>query len=538
MCGEGTEFTIFLPLVPVEGSLSEQTAGDAPVCTSKYTCLVMESNNIKRTAICSHLWQNKCAVMLASNASAIVNNVKSFDVLFYGLHSTNRTGFNDTMEKLVKPSSELEIVLMADKSLASQLPASIERAINEGRIHLLTTPVIGSELAAILRKIEKRINERTAKLKELTEVRKALSERSLPWVRGKLLGTGTHGKVYQANKSKSGGVMAVKIITVGDDAQVKNILKEITVMSRLQHPNIIHYFYCEKTGADLHLFMEYAPGGSLAKKICKSPLEINQIKRYLGQILMGLAFLHENNVIHRDLKPANILIGEGGICKIADFGCALQMEDATTPDFATNGTVLYMAPEVLKGNKHDWRVDIWSVGCIVMELFSGKVPFSHIGGMMKVMGVHLSGDAEVNIGGLDLYRFVKEGREFAALCLQKMPLKRPSAVQLHSHPLLLDNKLQWNETDTSVSVQTEPPKAVSSFSKSFDPCSSEDIRGLFIKPNYATGVPPVPHNLEAQPPPNSNPPEAFLNLGPLYSLDEDDDDDLDETTAAGGVAAD
>ena len=456
----GTEFTISLPLVTgdedaqeFEEDWGERNQGKP--LGKQYSCLVMEKNRVLRSAICNYFWMSQYAVMLARSTSEVIDNLSKAEVLLFSLQPADIPAFNEIV-RIAGNYPDLEVILVVPSDMAARLPQGIQESIDgesgKDRFHLLVKPFGFHQLTDILTLISERQQVKETFKQDIANIRKALNERSLPWTRGALLGCGTYGKVYEA-KQKSGGVVAVKICSVTDNAQVKKIIKEISVMSMLQHPHIIHYFYCEKTGNELHLFMEYARGGSLAAKIKEChPLEMTQIVGYVSDIRSGLEFLHSKGVVHRDLKPANILLGEKNECKIADFGCALSTNSNFTPDFSTNGTVLYMAPEVLRGLKHDWRVDIWSFGCILMELVSGDLPFKHIGGMMQVMKANLASEIiDPDVGDVDaVYRGSTNAHDVVSVCCRTVAENRPSAAGLAAHPIFpVQTSMLWSEHDDS-----------------------------------------------------------------------------------------
>ena len=416
-----------------------------PVFEKLCVCLLVESDTNctpKRFSRYRRLWEAGCAVAVVPTAAAIDQHLTSVDLVLFTVEEAEDLTLV-LLEKFVSAKAT-DIVLMMTEEVSAQVSAAygpvLRASLNmkEPNLHVLMRPHTTNDLLHFLTSIaSKRLAQHKMK-SDIALVRKALVERSLPWKKGRLLGRGTHGKVFEAETQKTGGTVAVKILTATNNDQVIKIIKEIDLMCKLHHPNIIHYFYCEKKGSDLLLFMEYARGGSLSHMIAnKHPLPLEFIADCLQDVMAGLRFLHDNNIVHRDLKPANILIGDQQQCKIADFGCALELEIAATPDFATSGTVLYMAPEVLRGRKHGWPVDIWSLGCVVMELMSGVLPFRHIGNQMQVMQTLLRSEAlSPPLGDLDsVYRGSEEARGFVALCLKTVPHTRPSCAELAAHPL-------------------------------------------------------------------------------------------------------
>ena len=451
--GKGTEFLIALPLMPVdyqgvenapEAILSQEEQDEG--CQNKTTsCLVIEANSYIRGCICDYLWCSSLySVMVANSYSSVLKNIKRFQVLICGL-TTMGDSEKEFIDTATKTNPDLQLILVLGKTALNPPSPLMTNYLSSPNVHLLEKPFIITSLADVMGKVNKSVETRVKHEKEIDGARRTLASRSVPWKKGRLLGIGSHGKVFEAVKQKTGGVMAVKIITVKDDVQVMQILKEIDVMSKLQHPNIIHYFYCEKSDGLLHLFMEFAANGSLAQRIKNSPLDLTTVSRYTCEILLGLEFLHSNGICHRDLKPANILLSSENICKIGDFGCAIILHNASTPDFAkTNGTPLYMSPEVLKGLKHNWTVDIWSLGCVVMELLSGSPPFRHLGQWSIVWRVLCETEFEVDIGSPEIvYRGCIEAYSFVQDCLRLSPNKRPTAKALRSTKLVLGTEFTF-----------------------------------------------------------------------------------------------
>eukprot|EP01060_Flectonema_neradi_P018325 TRINITY_DN2512_c3_g1_i1.p1 TRINITY_DN2512_c3_g1~~TRINITY_DN2512_c3_g1_i1.p1 ORF type:complete len:1591 (+),score=233.87 TRINITY_DN2512_c3_g1_i1:104-4876(+) len=490
--GKGTEFLIALPLMPVDyqgvenapETMLRQDEQDDGSQNKTTSCLVIEPNSYIRGCICDYLWCSSLySVMAASSYTSVLKNIKRFQVLICGL-TTMSDSEQEFIDSATKTNPDLQLILVLGKTALNPPSPVMRKYLTSSKVHLLEKPFITASLADIMSKVNKIIDTKVKHEKEIDGARKTLASRSVPWKKGRLLGIGSHGKVFEAVKQKTGGVMAVKIIAVKDDVQVMQILKEIDVMSKLQHPNIIHYFYCEKSEGLLHLFMEFAANGSLAQRIKNSPLDLSTISRYTGEILLGLEFLHSNGICHRDLKPANILLSSDNVCKIGDFGCAIILHNASTPDFAkTNGTPLYMSPEVLKGLKHNWTVDIWSLGCIVMELLSGGPPFRHLGQWNFVWTILCEAESEVDLGSpKSVYRGCVEAYSFVQDCLRISPNKRPTAKALRNTKLVAGTEFTF--------MGDEQPSG--RLSRQASNSSREDTDSTKKKPPDKDDKPPLP----------------------------------------------
>ncbi len=211
------------------------------------------------------------------------------------------------------------------------------------------------------------------------------------WVKGELIGKGTFGRVYIALNASTGEMIAVKQVelprTASDreDARQKSMVaalkSEIETLKDLDHPHIVAYLGFEETSSFLSIFLEYVPGGSVGSCLRKhGQFEENTIKSFLFQILEALAYLHGRGILHRDLKADNILVDFNGICKISDFGTVRRSDDiyGNVENMSLQGSIFWMAPEVVSLSKKGYsaKVDIWSLGCVVLEMFAGRRPWS------------------------------------------------------------------------------------------------------------------------------------------------------------------
>ncbi|KAG5235075.1 CBL-interacting serine/threonine-protein kinase [Salix suchowensis] len=198
---------------------------------------------------------------------------------------------------------------------------------------------------------------------------------------GKLLGHGTFAKVYHAKNVKTNESVAIKVIDkekilkVGLMAHIK---REISILRRVRHPNIVQLFEVMATKAKIYFVMEYVRGGELFNKVAKGRLKEEVARRYFQQLISAVSFCHARGVFHRDLKPENLLLDEIGNLKVSDFGLS-AVSDQIRQDglFHTFcGTPAYVAPEVLAKKGYDAaKVDIWSCGIVLFVLMAGYLPF-------------------------------------------------------------------------------------------------------------------------------------------------------------------
>lgn len=192
------------------------------------------------------------------------------------------------------------------------------------------------------------------------------------------------GVVYRARDERLERDVAIKVVSPGllvDEAARRRFRQEARALARLNHPNIAAvYDVGEQDGTD-YLVMEYVPGQSLAQRLKSGPLPAAAAFSLGSEIASALEEAHEQGIVHRDLKPGNIIITPKGRAKVLDFGLAKLL---TTPEDATQsltqttgivGTPLYMSPEQAEGKSVDSRTDIWSLGVVLYESLSGRVPF-------------------------------------------------------------------------------------------------------------------------------------------------------------------
>ncbi|KAK1378589.1 Non-specific serine/threonine protein kinase [Heracleum sosnowskyi] len=198
---------------------------------------------------------------------------------------------------------------------------------------------------------------------------------------GKLLGHGTFAKVYHARNVKTNESVAIKVIDkekILKGGLIAHIKREISILRRVRHPNIVQLFEVMATKSKIFFIMEYVRGGELFNQVAKGRLKEDVARKYFQQLISAIGFCHSRGVFHRDLKPENILLDENGDLKVSDFGLSAISEqirgDGLFHTFC--GTPAYVAPEVLGRKGYDAeKVDLWSCGIILYVLIAGYLPF-------------------------------------------------------------------------------------------------------------------------------------------------------------------
>eukprot|EP01063_Lacrimia_lanifica_P037268 TRINITY_DN7601_c0_g1_i1.p1 TRINITY_DN7601_c0_g1~~TRINITY_DN7601_c0_g1_i1.p1 ORF type:complete len:536 (+),score=159.12 TRINITY_DN7601_c0_g1_i1:145-1752(+) len=242
-----------------------------------------------------------------------------------------------------------------------------------------------------------------------------------------LIGKGSFGCVFKGLHEGTNQIVAIKEVHLtGESAnKVNSIKKEIQLMKRLNHPNIVRYLGAERVKTQLHIYLEFVTGGSMASLVREyGPLTDVMTRKYSRQILEGLHYLHLNNIVHRDIKGDNLLVGTDGTVKLADFGTSKELRTLAA---TVTGTACFMAPEVIKGTGHGLASDVWSLGCAVIEMLRGKPPFSDFENqyttMMYVAGLR---DAEKEIPE----NVNEQAKDFLRRCLKVDPDARDTTTQL------------------------------------------------------------------------------------------------------------
>lgn len=290
---------------------------------------------------------------------------------------------------------------------------------------------------------------------------------SMRWQQGRFIGAGAFGSVYLAVNLDSGSLMAVKEIKFQELSGLPNLYSqikdELSVMEMLHHPNVVEYYGIEVHRDKVYIFEEYCQGGSLAALLEHGRIEDEAIIQvYTMQMLEGLAYLHSRGIVHRDIKPDNILLDHLGVIKFVDFGAAKILaknqrsiqRSRRAPDISVNGlanvnglavmsngltgTPMYMSPEIIKNDKRGRHgaMDIWSLGCVVLEFATGKKPWSNLDNEWAIMfhiGVATQHPPLPEPGQLS-----EVGISFIKQCLTIDPMKRPTATELMEHRWMLE----------------------------------------------------------------------------------------------------
>jgi len=250
----------------------------------------------------------------------------------------------------------------------------------------------------------------------------------------KKIGEGAAGEVFFARDTESGKEVAIKKMALTPQ-NMKLLVTEIGIMKDSTHPNITAYFDSYIVDNNLWVAMELMGGGCLTEILDQFEsvqMTEPQIAKVARDTLAGLAYIHSMHRVHRDIKSDNILLGSDGSVKIADFGYAAQLTKSKQKRNTIVGTPYWMAPELIRGQNYDQKVDVWSLGIMIMEMAEGEPPYMEFPPLRALFLITTKGIPPLN----NPHKWSEEFQDFTNKCLEKEVEDRPDASDLLDHPFL------------------------------------------------------------------------------------------------------
>ncbi|MCL7045833.1 hypothetical protein MKW94_014320 [Papaver nudicaule] len=313
---------------------------------------------------------------------------------------------------------------------------------------------------------------------------------------GKLLGCGAFAKVYHARNIKTGQSVAIKCISkqkIIKGGLMAHVKREITIMRRLHHKNIVKLFEVLATKTKIYFVMEFIKGGELFAKVAKGKFSEDLSRKYFQQLISAVGYCHSHGIFHRDLKPENLLLDDNGDLKVSDFGLSAIKDDQVWTDGLLHtlcGTPAYVAPEILAKRGYDGsKIDIWSCGIILYVLVAGYLPFNDTNLMVMYKKIYKGEFRCPKWMSQDLKRFLSR-------LLDSNPETRITIDEIINDPWFRkgykheEDPRQFNETEffglnkTAEKVEEEDKNNV--FLNAFDLISFSsgcDLSGLFAQNN-------------------------------------------------------
>ncbi len=349
----------------------------------------------------------------------------------------------------------------------------------------------------------------------------------------RVLGAGGMGRVYQVRNVITDRVEAMKVLLPeigGQEEVAARFLREIKVLAALNHPHIARLHTALTIDNQLVMIMEFVEGQAISARLAGGPIPVPDALTYIDQILDALSYAHQQHVIHRDIKPANMMLTPGGTVKLMDFGIARTENEPTllTAPGSTLGSMNYMSPEQVQGERTDERSDLYSLGISLYEMVTGERPF-HGDSSFSLMAAHIN---QAPTPPVELQPEMPAGlNQIILTSIAKSPAERfqsadafRNAVKIVLRDLQESKTLVQGSQDATAAGSRTPLPHVRT-----GPITRPRTQTPVPVPVYApptasaavtaaTATKPAPFTVAAPPPPAPAPAQPASNRGLLISL--------------------
>ena len=263
----------------------------------------------------------------------------------------------------------------------------------------------------------------------------------------KKIGQGASGSVYSAKDKETNGLVAIKQMNLAKQPRKELIINEINIMRDSHHPNIVNFIDSYLVTGELWVMMELMGGGPLTDIIDNNKnLSEAQIAYITHESLKGLFHLHEMSIIHRDIKSDNVLMDEFGRVKLTDFGFCAKITEDRNKRATMVGTPYWMAPEVVKQKEYSYKVDIWSLGIMAIEMVEGEPPYLEEDPLKALYLIATNGTPTLR----HPERLSSQLKDYLSVSLEVDVSKRASSADLLDHSFF---KLAASPSEVSVLVK-------------------------------------------------------------------------------------
>ena len=349
----------------------------------------------------------------------------------------------------------------------------------------------------------------------------------------KVLGAGGMGRVYQVRNVITDRVEAMKVLLPeigGQEEVAARFLREIKVLAALNHPHIARLHTALTIDHQLVMIMEFVEGQAISARLAGGPIPVPDALTCIDQILDALSYAHQQHVIHRDIKPANMMLTPDGTVKLMDFGIARTENEPTllTAPGSTLGSMNYMSPEQVKGERTDERSDLYSLGISLYEMVTGERPF-HGDSSFSLMAAHIN---QAPTPPVELQPEMPAGlNQIILTSIAKSPAERfqsadafRNAVKIVLRDLQESKTLVQGSQDATAAgsrtplphVRTGPITRPKTQTPVPVPVSAAPTASSVV--TAATASRPAPFTVAAPPPPAPAPAQPASNRGLLISL--------------------